>query len=300
MSKIPGFRSGKTWKKIIATLGYLLFLIIIAFYPAVTLRDKILVIVPLIFLFGIPFVLITNLGSIRSKLPLFKKGKLSYTVLGWTLSLIFTFVLVSAVAAATNNFHSEQYKEQARITEQDRQAKIIEQSKVDTQKKEQARIAEEQLQTTKNEQAKLEADKVATDKALTDAKAIEDKKAADAKAKVDAELKAKQDAADKVIADAKAVEDKKVADAAAYQTWIKGQFSVWDGSNTYLVDLVKENLNDAKSFEHVETKYADKGSFLTVKMTYRAKNAFGGVILQNVTANSDYKTDTIKITSQND
>jgi len=104
----------------------------------------------------------------------------------------------------------------------------------------------------------------------------------------------------KTVADAKAVEDKKVADAAAYQTWIKGQFSVWDGSNTYLVDLVKNNLNDAKSFEHVETKYVDKGSFLIVKMTYRAKNAFGGVILQNVTANSDYKTDTIKITSQND
>lgn len=38
---------------------------------------------------------------------------------------------------------------------------------------------------------------------------------ADAKAAVDAEAKAKQDAADKVIADAKAIEDKKIADAAA-------------------------------------------------------------------------------------
>ena len=140
-----------------------------------------------------------------------------------------------------------------------------------------------QLKTEQDAKNKIEADKVAA------AKAVADKVTADAKA-----------VEDKKAADAKAVEDKKVADAAAYQTWVKGQFSVWDGSNTYLVDLVKENLNDAKSFEHVETKYADKGSFLTVKMTYRAKNAFGGVILQNVTANSDYKTDTIRITSQND
>lgn len=44
----------------------------------------------------------------------------------------------------------------------------------------------------------------------------------------------------------------------------------------------------------------DKGNYLIVKMTYRAKNAFGALILQNVTAKSDYKTDTITIISQND
>lgn len=120
------------------------------------------------------------------------------------------------------------------------------------------------------------------------------------------ELKAEKDKADadKIVADAKAIEDKKIADAKAvkdaYTTWVTGQFSVWNGSNTYLVDLIKENLNDAKSFEHVKTTYVDKGDRLIVKMTYRAKNAFGGVILQNVTATSDYKTGIIKVTSQND
>ena len=35
-------------------------------------------------------------------------------------------------------------------------------------------------------------------------------------------------------------------------------------------------------------------------MTYRAENAFGGLILQNVTAKADRATDYIKVTSQND
>ena len=143
-------------------------------------------------------------------------------------------------------------------------------------------------------------------KAEADAKV---KAAADAK--VLAIQKAKDDAAAKVIADKKAIADKKIAAAkaiadaqiakkAAYQAWIDAQFSPWDGKHTYLVDLVKENLNDDKSFKHVETTYVDKGTYLIIKMTYRAANAFGGIILQNVTAKADYKTNQITITSQND
>ena len=84
-----------------------------------------------------------------------------------------------------------------------------------------------------------------------------------------------------------------------YHTWIKAQFSVWDGSNTQLVDLNKKNLNDPKSFDHEKTTYSDKGDHLIIKMTYRAKNSFGALILQNVTAKVDYKTQAIEIISQN-
>ena len=136
---------------------------------------------------------------------------------------------------------------------------------------------------------------------------IAQKATADAKVKSDAINKAKADKAiadkkiaDKKIADAKAIQDKKDAPAKAYKAWVEGQFSLWDGSNTYLVDLIKKNLNDDKSFKHVETTYSDKGTYLIVKMTYRASNAFGATILQNVTAKADYKTNTITVTSQND
>lgn len=80
-----------------------------------------------------------------------------------------------------------------------------------------------------------------------------------------------------------------------YNEWIKKQFSAWDGSHYELVRLLKENMNDADSFEHIQTRYNDDGDGLTIMMKYRGKNAFGGKIINYVTAKSDYKSNTIKI-----
>lgn len=80
-----------------------------------------------------------------------------------------------------------------------------------------------------------------------------------------------------------------------YQKWIEKQFSAWDGSHMGLVKLVKENMNDPKSFEHVETKFSDNGSGLTILMKFRGNNAFGGKVLNTVKGAADYKTNTIKI-----
>ena len=41
------------------------------------------------------------------------------------------------------------------------------------------------------------------------------------------------------------------------QTWIENQFSWWDGRHTALSDLIKENLNDSDSFEHIDASYID-------------------------------------------
>ena len=147
---VPGFRTGESWKMVIALLGYILGLIFVLATPvAGTMNDKILDIVYYISLFGIPFILITNFGSIRNKLPLFKEDKFLYTVIGGCLSLIVTFALALVVNGATNNFHSEQYKLHAHI-------------------------ADEQLQTNKNTQANSEPDKIAAEKTLADARAIEE------------------------------------------------------------------------------------------------------------------------------
>jgi len=145
-------------------------------------------------------------------------------------------------------------------------------------------------------QNKKEAQLVIQQKAISDAKVKSD---AINKAKADKKIADKK-IADKKIADAKAIQDKKNAPWKAYRAWVDAQFSLWDGSHKGLVDLVKQNLNDKKSFEHDKTTYIDKGTYLIVKMTYRAKNGFGALILQNVTAKADYKTNQIIITSQND
>lgn len=66
---------------------------------------------------------------------------------------------------------------------------------------------------------------------------------------------------------------------------IKKQFSGFDGSNRGLIKAVKQSMNDPKSFEHVETRHwVLKNDTVIVKMTYRGKNAFGGVVTERVTA----------------
>jgi hypothetical protein len=59
-------------------------------------------------------------------------------------------------------------------------------------------------------------------------------------------------------------------------------FSVEDGSHPETVRLIKAKMNDPNSFEHVETRYRDKGKYLIVVCEFRGKNAFGGVITQKV------------------
>jgi hypothetical protein len=85
----------------------------------------------------------------------------------------------------------------------------------------------------------------------------------------------------------------------AYNIWVKSQFSPWDGSHYYLVKLLKNNMNDADSFEHMETRYTDNGDGLKIIMKYRGKNAFGGKVINYVTAQSDYKSNQIKIIENN-
>jgi len=58
----------------------------------------------------------------------------------------------------------------------------------------------------------------------------------------------------------------------------------WDGSNRQLVKIVKENMNDPKSFEHVETLYKLYKDYAIVVMKFRGKNAFNGTVLNSITA----------------
>ncbi len=71
---------------------------------------------------------------------------------------------------------------------------------------------------------------------------------------------------------------------------IKSFLSGWDGSNRELVNLVKSAMNDPKSFEHVETRFVDRGNSLSLFMTYRGKNAFGGIVTNKVSAELDKNT----------
>lgn len=65
--------------------------------------------------------------------------------------------------------------------------------------------------------------------------------------------------------------------------------SGYDGSLRSLVVLIKENMNDPSSFEHVETRIGDyQPKDFAASMKYRGKNAFGAVITKYVDVRVSY------------
>jgi len=78
---------------------------------------------------------------------------------------------------------------------------------------------------------------------------------------------------------------------------VENQFSAWDGSHVGLVRYVKNDMNDASSFEHVDTRYRDEGNKLFVVMKFRGKNAFGALILNTISARVDFSGNVLEITA---
>ncbi len=72
--------------------------------------------------------------------------------------------------------------------------------------------------------------------------------------------------------------------ADARETLIERQFSGWDGAHRNLERLVKRNLVDPDSYEHIETRYFDLTDSLRIIMKYRARNGFGGMTIGQVVA----------------
>ncbi|POD69611.1 hypothetical protein BKM17_25385 [Pseudomonas syringae group genomosp. 3] len=87
---------------------------------------------------------------------------------------------------------------------------------------------------------------------------------------------------------AKIEADQQAAAARASRTkQIENQFSQWDGSHRTFERLIKQAMNDPDSYEHVDTRYVDKGKFIRVYSTFRGKNAFGGTVKNTRIADFD-------------
>ena len=79
---------------------------------------------------------------------------------------------------------------------------------------------------------------------------------------------------------------------------IEKHFSSWDGSHVELTKIIKSTMNDPDSYKHVETKYGDQGEYISVKTTFRGKNAFGGVVTNWITAKCSIDGKVLEITGQ--
>jgi ribosomal protein L37E len=102
------------------------------------------------------------------------------------------------------------------------------------------------------------------------------------------------------IATTKAKEARRIATAKAQskkerEQKIKNNFSAWDGSHIGLTKYIKNAMHDPDSYEHVETKYWDKGNHLIILTTFRGKNGFGGVVKNSMMAKVDLNGNVLKI-----
>jgi hypothetical protein len=64
-------------------------------------------------------------------------------------------------------------------------------------------------------------------------------------------------------------------------------FSPVNGRHLKLTESVQMNLKDPSSFEHIQTVFYNNTNYYIVRMQYRAKNSFGGYIVNTATAKVD-------------
>lgn len=79
------------------------------------------------------------------------------------------------------------------------------------------------------------------------------------------------------------------------QTQMLSHFSRWDGSHRNLEKYIKSNLKDPSSYDHTKTSFRGYDDYYIVTSTYRAKNSFGALVLENIKAKIDYDGNLLKI-----
>ncbi|OZQ68295.1 hypothetical protein [Paenibacillus odorifer] len=116
---IPGFRTGRVWKKVIAGIAYPVF-IFFSFMmvlgsgdPQASSKDNMISrwenISIVCFLIIIPFILITNLGNVRKFLPLFKSKNIGKKIIAWVISFVLVFIGMTTISAKLSSQHSFEY-----------------------------------------------------------------------------------------------------------------------------------------------------------------------------------------------
>jgi len=105
LRKIPGFRTGVIWKMAVAVIGYIYMFLILSNPRGVTFNDKVIDFLTSLIIIGIPFLLATNSGNIRSRLPLFKKNTLKSNVMG---ALVVILIMSTSILILGNLKSPEQ------------------------------------------------------------------------------------------------------------------------------------------------------------------------------------------------
>jgi len=167
-SIIPGFRTNKKWKKVVAIIGYVLMILVmwIAIQPQdyglpsdrkwQMISNGIYCVVCFIY----PFVILTNFLGIRNKLPLFKRHKFLHTCLGWVVWSMAVLLIAGIADSFVQPHFSEQYYTDIATAEEEEREKAEAEEKAKEEAEEKAQ-EEAEIKKKEEEQAKAEAEKQA-------------------------------------------------------------------------------------------------------------------------------------------
>lgn len=112
LSVVPGFRTGYYWKKIIATIWYLiLFLAIVTSWSAGTFFDKVLATFDTTILFVLPTIIATNFMDIQNQIPFLATKKLYRKLPGFLLAIVIWILMYSAFTSIATPLYSHEYLE---------------------------------------------------------------------------------------------------------------------------------------------------------------------------------------------
>lgn len=147
LQQVPGFRTNKLWKKILAVLFYIGLIGVLLDPKGVTAGDKFIATIETVVIIGILFVIVTNLAGVRNKLPLFNSNKKSKILLGYLI----VFIILGLFSGFTGKMYSEEYKMTQKVQIQSNKEK---EEKEDLQREEE-KAKEEQKVKEEYEKEKL-------------------------------------------------------------------------------------------------------------------------------------------------
>jgi hypothetical protein len=68
---------------------------------------------------------------------------------------------------------------------------------------------------------------------------------------------------------------------------VLAQFDQLTGAHRNLEALAKSAMHDPASYEHVETRYQDRGAYIFLRTKYRGTNAYGVKVIAEAMARAD-------------
>jgi heme/copper-type cytochrome/quinol oxidase subunit 4 len=100
LKHVPGFRTGKLWKKFISFFAYIILtMLFFAIIKGDSLSDSVFGFLIYLFVFIFPIALITNFLDVRNRLPLFQKKNIGGYISGSILYIFSTFVGIIIAAS---------------------------------------------------------------------------------------------------------------------------------------------------------------------------------------------------------